>query len=137
MNLGLIPTSSLSWETACAALKPETGGTLHVHENVTSYSTTRNCNEVNDIEVEKQQLKTFEQSKTQLKFAKKTQSRPDWEQCAVEMCARLRSFLEQLHCNRWSCDVTHIEHVKSYAPHVDHLVFDVRCAPVSATPQPR
>lgn len=34
VNLGLIPTSSLSWQTACEALNQERGGFLHIHENV-------------------------------------------------------------------------------------------------------
>ena len=34
VNLGLIPTSSLSWHTACQALDQERGGFLHIHENV-------------------------------------------------------------------------------------------------------
>ena len=34
VNLGLIPTSSLSWQTACQALDQERGGFLHIHENV-------------------------------------------------------------------------------------------------------
>lgn len=35
VNLGLLPTASPYWLTACKALKP-TGGYLHIHENVTS-----------------------------------------------------------------------------------------------------
>uniref|UniRef100_A0A915K6Y6 tRNA(Phe) (4-demethylwyosine(37)-C(7)) aminocarboxypropyltransferase n=1 Tax=Romanomermis culicivorax TaxID=13658 RepID=A0A915K6Y6_ROMCU len=34
VNLGLLPTASPYWLTACRALKP-TGGYLHIHENVT------------------------------------------------------------------------------------------------------
>ena len=30
---GLIPSSRDSWPTACRALKPDTGGILHIHEN--------------------------------------------------------------------------------------------------------
>ena len=30
----------------------------------------------------------------------------------------------------WSVCVQHVEHVKSYAPHVDHLVADIECRPV-------
>ncbi|OQV12634.1 putative tRNA wybutosine-synthesizing protein 2-like protein [Hypsibius exemplaris] len=32
--LGLIPSSEISWATACRCLKPDTGGVLHVHANV-------------------------------------------------------------------------------------------------------
>ncbi|EDQ86566.1 uncharacterized protein MONBRDRAFT_28161 [Monosiga brevicollis MX1] len=36
VNLGLIPTSKESWATALACLRPDRGGMLHVHENVTT-----------------------------------------------------------------------------------------------------
>ena len=29
----------------------------------------------------------------------------------------------------WTVTVKHIEHVKSYAPHIDHLVADLECRP--------
>ncbi len=32
---------------------------------------------------------------------------------------------------RWSVSVEHIEHVKSYAPHVYHVVIDIECRPRS------
>jgi tRNA G37 N-methylase Trm5 len=34
VNLGLIPSSEVGWEAALRALRPETGGVLHVHGNV-------------------------------------------------------------------------------------------------------
>ncbi|CAE7200060.1 hypothetical protein P3342_010375 [Pyrenophora teres f. teres] len=34
VNLGLLPTSTLSWKTAVAMLNQELGGWIHVHENV-------------------------------------------------------------------------------------------------------
>lgn len=34
VNLGLIPTSSMSYEIACKSLKQDTGGILHIHGNV-------------------------------------------------------------------------------------------------------
>lgn len=34
VNLGLIPSSESGWLTACAALRPDTGGWLHIHGNV-------------------------------------------------------------------------------------------------------
>ena len=36
VNLGLIPTAEMSYETACLALKRDRGGTLHIHQNVKS-----------------------------------------------------------------------------------------------------
>lgn len=138
VNLGLIPTSRLSWEIACAALKRESGGMLHVHENVTSHmaknqtvldvqAEQRNSRELN---AENREHHTAEHTKKVLKFAKKPKCRPEWQQTASDVCSNLRQVLQRLHANRWRCDVTHIEHVKSYAPHVDHVVFDIRCLPV-------
>ncbi|XP_022199754.2 tRNA wybutosine-synthesizing protein 2 homolog [Nilaparvata lugens] len=43
VNLGLIPTSRDSWEVACLALKSDTGGVLHVHENVNTKQGDRDC----------------------------------------------------------------------------------------------
>lgn len=34
VNLGLLPTSSPSWDNACRMVDPQKGGWLHVHENV-------------------------------------------------------------------------------------------------------
>ncbi|XP_046558610.1 tRNA wybutosine-synthesizing protein 2 homolog [Haliotis rubra] len=36
VNLGLIPSSETGWPVACAALKSDGGGVLHIHGNVTS-----------------------------------------------------------------------------------------------------
>ena len=34
VNLGLIPSSESGWQVACGALKPHSGGVLHIHGNV-------------------------------------------------------------------------------------------------------
>ena len=39
--LGLLPSSTGGWPTAVAALKPDCGGWLHVHENVTDSQETQ------------------------------------------------------------------------------------------------
>ncbi len=44
VNLGLIPSSEDGWPVACAALKPQTGGMLHIHGNVTSHPRTKKTN---------------------------------------------------------------------------------------------
>ena len=38
INLGLVPSSEISYETACAALNQKCGGILHIHGNVTTES---------------------------------------------------------------------------------------------------
>ena len=34
VNLGLIPSAEMSYGAACRALRPDTGGVLHIHGNV-------------------------------------------------------------------------------------------------------
>lgn len=51
----------------------------------------------------------------------------DWAWCVA---GRMRVLLAE--CNGgagWTVMVRHLEHVKSYAPHVDHLVVDLECRP--------
>ena len=46
------------------------------------------------------------------------------------MCERLSLFLDDAHGKQWKTEVVHIEFVKSYAPHIYHVVFDVKCQKV-------
>ena len=39
--------------------------------------------------------------------------------------------LDSLHGKSWHVTVGHIEQVKSYAPHIDHVVVDLECRPVT------
>ena len=43
VNLGLIPSSEAGWETACAALRNDRGGWLHIHGNVSWRSENKLC----------------------------------------------------------------------------------------------
>uniref|UniRef100_A0A8C0GSW0 TYW2 N-terminal domain-containing protein n=1 Tax=Chelonoidis abingdonii TaxID=106734 RepID=A0A8C0GSW0_CHEAB len=44
---------------------------------------------------------------------------------------RIRVLLQQLHGKPWRTNILHIEPVKSYAPHVYHIVLDLECRPLS------
>lgn len=101
VNLGLIPTSEMSWETAVNALKIETGGSLHIHANV-------------DIK------KTSE---------KKTNPKPDWSEWAEYARAEIQGLFKKRTNHDWNISIHHIEYVKSYGPRVDHLVLDLICRP--------
>ncbi|XP_071795743.1 tRNA wybutosine-synthesizing protein 2 homolog isoform X2 [Asterias amurensis] len=268
VNLGLIPSSKDGWPVACAALKPQTGGMLHIHGNVTSHSQTKktnsgpnpphhavgspsgkrtatdnasledddsmetncepmertnpaglgtadesqfsecsanvvegsansrrgeSCTPSSDIAKDNQRLELNStltaETKTDIQHqsvgaernsfkrttggdemskqqniertkmspevsktspegteasAERTKSSP--ERSAVDGCtersaketwktwgeATARKVQEKLvviHGGHWTTEVTHIEHVKSYAPHVDHIVADIRCVP--------
>ena len=183
VNLGLIPSSEPSWIVACAALKYDTGGTLHVHGNVTSSSSIRRPRNasvmasgdlqnsiVNDVVGDGDQLvelvnrdpatglsccsersddvaqsnrsspdsspldndasrMSLSSSPSVSKFAKTRRPRDEWRSWADSICRAMEKNLMELHDCRWSARVLHVEHVKSYAPHVDHVVADIRCSP--------
>ena len=118
--LGLIPSSEEGWATACACLKPDNGGWLYVHGNVTSSPlpppqfTTHSCNSSGDTVVESS-----------------TTKHSSWCIWSNSVALRIMTILNDLHEEKqcWSVIVRHIQHVKSYAPHVDHLVVDLECRP--------
>jgi tRNA wybutosine-synthesizing protein 2 len=108
----LIPSSELSWPTACQALKKDTGGYLHIHGNVDSSPNNTISTEDN---------KAIQGNKKHL---------PEWIKWSEYTCHKLKEIFNQFDLKRnWSVSCTHIEHVKSYGPHVDHLVLDVLCKP--------
>lgn len=233
VNLGLIPSSEAGWATACAALRDDSGGILHVHANVTSNDVTSNrhetrplgqqtspCTQVrtcglddssckmngaqsdsadiitdstcntgmsNAVSTEREQLtnngadyknkqisglvesivernaETSGQCSNStdtthasgctndntvssvgvdsvtsaaarvrmMKFAKTCVAKPAWHAWADTACDTLRCHLSDMQRCDWSVSVIHIEHVKSYAPHIDHIVVDIECRPPS------
>ena len=46
--LGLIPSSEDSWKVACCCLRPDKGGWIHVHGNVSTRSNLETCGETFD-----------------------------------------------------------------------------------------
>ncbi|KAF1956040.1 hypothetical protein CC80DRAFT_526114 [Byssothecium circinans] len=93
VNLGLLPTSRLSWSTAVKIVDRELGGWVYAHENVG----------VNDIEKRK-----------------------------GEVVEEMQRYLDQWEGEKGSCGTwrrvvmcEHVEMVKTYAPGVVHVVFDV------------
>ena len=108
VNLGLIPSSELSWETACQALKSDSGGVLHIHANIDS---------------KHPKFDVIDGQKSPFKY-------PDWEIWTEYASSTILRFLQKLKGRAWTVKFLHIEHVKSYAPHVDHVVLDLECRPV-------
>ncbi|CAL8094199.1 unnamed protein product [Orchesella dallaii] len=104
VNLGLIPSSEDGWPAACEALKKTTGGMLHVHGNVDS----KHVEAANGISNEFTYFK-------------------EW---GSEVLKRIQEIFCELYPNEeWSISIKNIVKVKSYAPHVDHLVVDILCCP--------
>ena len=55
----------------------------------------------------------------------KTQRWYDWGQ---EVCGEINDLLCGSHDHTsWITRLSHVEHVKSYAPHIDHIVADIEC----------
>ena len=62
----------------------------------------------------------------------KTEAWWKWGDC---VCQTLKTLLEKELGGYWLTTVMHIEHVKSYAPHVHHVVLDIRCTPQPSSGQ--
>ncbi|KAG6932678.1 tRNA methyltransferase 12 -like protein [Chelydra serpentina] len=58
-------------------------------------------------------------------------TRAEWQRWAETTGARIRVLLQQLHGKPWRTNILHIEPVKSYAPHMYHIVLDLECRPHS------
>uniref|UniRef100_A0A4W6EAT4 tRNA wybutosine-synthesizing protein 2 homolog n=1 Tax=Lates calcarifer TaxID=8187 RepID=A0A4W6EAT4_LATCA len=103
------------WPVACRLLKRTTGGILHIHQNVTSpLLNTAAIPAINDA--------------TQRASGKKA-DRVAWEAWADDTADRISSLLKDTSGAWWKTNIQHIEHVKSYAPHVHHVVLDLECRP--------
>ncbi|XP_069027959.1 tRNA wybutosine-synthesizing protein 2 homolog isoform X1 [Embiotoca jacksoni] len=111
VNLGLIPSSEDGWLVACRLLKRTTGGILHIHQNVTSPSQNTAANDG-----------------TQRDSGKKADMEV-WQAWADDTANHIASLLRDLSGALWTTAIQHIEHVKSYAPHVHHVVLDLECRP--------
>ena len=59
----------------------------------------------------------------------KSKLKPAWVEWTEKVANSLHSILLDLHKTEWTCSVLHVEHVKSYAPHINHMVADIHCKP--------
>lgn len=139
VNLGLIPSSEEGWPVACRVLKKSTGGVLHIHHNVESHPVPappqtpvllaeHGAPEAADSDGEAQD--PMEDGGKETLGAR---IRPEWQRWAEATAAQIQKLLVELHGQLWCTRILHIEPVKSYAPHVHHLVLDLECRPVPST----
>uniref|UniRef100_A0A3B5MEU1 tRNA wybutosine-synthesizing protein 2 homolog n=1 Tax=Xiphophorus couchianus TaxID=32473 RepID=A0A3B5MEU1_9TELE len=112
VNLGLIPSSEEGWPVACRLLKKTTGGVLHIHQNVTSPLPNAAAGDAAPQNV-----------------SAKNADREVWRAWASDTANRITSLFMDLTGASWEINIQHIEHVKSYAPHVHHVVLDLGCRP--------
>jgi tRNA G37 N-methylase Trm5 len=101
VNLGLIPSSERGWPVACAALRQDKGGWMHVHDNV--------------------------------EVPRGVEPTDAFAERGAVIAAALQGMLQSGSGRRWSCVLRHAERVKSYAPRVYHMVFDIEARPLSGS----
>ena len=133
VNLGLIPSSEDGWPVACAALK-HTGGFLHIHSNVETKMKNMDKSENVDLENELEANMAIggsnEKHDSVLKTSQLNKKR-QWTGWADDVSQKIHKLMCSTHPNtNWKIITSHIEHVKSYAPHVDHVVLDLECRPI-------
>ncbi|XP_015926255.1 tRNA wybutosine-synthesizing protein 2 homolog [Parasteatoda tepidariorum] len=107
VNLGLIPSSENGWKTACRALKPSRG-ILHIHGNVTSSIKTESCSRADNDHCE-------------------SSLKREWIVWSENVRSTIDSILYELYGEKWNVSVQNVVRIKSYAPHIDHLVVDLIC----------
>ncbi|XP_053414827.1 tRNA wybutosine-synthesizing protein 2 homolog [Nycticebus coucang] len=138
VNLGLIPSSEEGWPIACQVLRGDAGGILHIHQNVESFP-GKNLQPPKSNKMEKEHWPYPQKIITNLwengatrESKRKTLSpatKPEWQRWAESAEIRIASLLQQVHGKPWRTRILHIQPVKSYAPHVDHIVLDLECRP--------
>ncbi|XP_078544544.1 tRNA wybutosine-synthesizing protein 2 homolog [Lissotriton helveticus] len=143
--LGLIPSSREGWPIACRVLRQDTGGVLHIHQNVESFLGKNDQNsssyyhqevfskeKVCSTAVKEDDLEESVDLCTKgdkVTIMRETVINPEWESWAESTKNQIQELLYELNGKRWKTHILHIEHVKSYAPHVDHIVLDLECRP--------
>lgn len=118
VNLGLLPSAEMSYKTACLALKKTTGGFLHIHANVRTEK----------FEESKVRTETF----SNIFVDEETFScvNSSWRNWCFSTAKSLAEIFGQIHPDQsWSIRLIRLNFVKSFAPHVAHLVLDVKCLP--------
>ncbi|NXP17125.1 TYW2 protein, partial [Scytalopus superciliaris] len=123
VNLGLIPSSEEGWPVACRVLKKDTGGVLHIHHNVETPPAPVLLAEQGSPEAQHPVEDTGKETVG-------ARIRPEWQRWAEATATRIWGLLEELHGRPWCTSILHVGAVKSYAPHVHHLVLDLECRPV-------
>ncbi|XP_071425468.1 tRNA wybutosine-synthesizing protein 2 homolog isoform X2 [Pithys albifrons albifrons] len=128
VNLGLIPSSEGGWPVACRVLKKDTGGILHIHHNVETPPAPPPV-----LLAEQGSQEAQHPMEDTGKGTVGARVRAEWKRWAEATATRIQGLLAELHGWPWRTSILHVEAVKSYAPHVHHLVLDLECRPVLPT----
>ncbi|NWW40872.1 TYW2 protein, partial [Panurus biarmicus] len=136
VNLGLIPSSEEGWPAACHVLKKDTGGVLHIHHNVETPPTLAPPQtmvllaEWGSPEAASSAGEPWHPTEDGGEETLRARLRPEWQRWAEATAKLIQGLLAELHGRPWRTCILHIKAVKSYAPHVHHLVLDLECRPV-------
>ncbi|XP_026530543.1 tRNA wybutosine-synthesizing protein 2 homolog [Notechis scutatus] len=145
VNLGLIPTSEEGWPVACQVLRKDVGGVLHIHQNVEAFPgkapelsqqleknqspKQRPTQATSRVQEDRVALKDHDVlQKVGQSFT--ASAKQEWQGWAEVTATRIQDLLQDLDRKPWKTQILHLEHVKSYAPHIDHLVLDLDCRPL-------
>ncbi|KAK3774758.1 hypothetical protein RRG08_050917 [Elysia crispata] len=126
VNLGLIPSSEEGWPTAVRVLSYK-GGMFHIHANV-----EENLYLGGDAECSEAICSSNENVDTQgtLRLSGKERLQ---QACTLWSSSTQTQILSLLHTikgsKQWSVKEVHQEIIKSYAPHIAHVVLDLKCQP--------
>ncbi|XP_030065547.1 tRNA wybutosine-synthesizing protein 2 homolog [Microcaecilia unicolor] len=145
VNLGLIPSSEEGWPVACQVLKQEKGGVLHIHQNVESFQEKvvpcpnnhqqhlcmGNMYQEHNSANQQDQKSGTSASGDLENDRWGTVMKPEWQTWAESTEVKIGILLQDIHRKPWKTKILHIERVKSYAPHVDHMVMDLECRPLN------
>lgn len=160
VNMGLLPSCRNAWKTACLALKPSGGVlhihenvTSGLESSLTSiecflkllnqpHKTTvcKTCssfvmksldfldiNSMNSFSI-KSCSNTFHKVQNNTVNWKKI----EWKFWSLHVCHSIAELLQDIYnenCS-WNITVQHVYSVKSYGPHINHMVIDVLCTPL-------
>ncbi|KAG5263573.1 hypothetical protein AALO_G00266270 [Alosa alosa] len=133
VNLGLIPSSEEGWPVACRLLRRDTGGVLHIHQNVSSAVPSTDTRRQAALPAADEQIAAEGENKTRVSLNAPRGSHRDreaWRTWAEDTATRCAKLLTDLARGAWRTHIMHIEHVKSYAPHIHHIVLDLECTPL-------
>ena len=148
VNLGLIPTSTSSWKAACEALNTTSGGWLHIHENIECIARTEGTIKEVNFDSERDEstgrASILDEKETKCyclhednciinRTCRKNLNnlkKGIWCSFVNETLVALTKYFEDFSHKQWVINVRHIEYLKSYAPHIDNLVFDIECRPL-------
>ncbi|ELW49094.1 tRNA wybutosine-synthesizing protein 2 homolog [Tupaia chinensis] len=138
VNLGLIPSSEEGWPIACQVLRQDSGGILHIHHNVESFP-GKNLQLLGSSKMDKEHRPFPQQITSNLCKSGATRDssrkmlspaiKSEWQKWAEYAATRIATFLQEVHGKQWKTQILCIQPVKSYAPHVDHIVLDLECRP--------